>query len=108
MDIRDNPHLTSSIDEMFTYYKPRPDQVPRYEAIRSSAKALAHVILANTQVNPDQTRAINTQREAVMFANAAIALEPNPNQAMDGEYAEPSRALGGAIERDIRGRGLRG
>jgi hypothetical protein len=86
---------------MFTYHSPRPDQLPRYEAIRSSAKALAYVISANTEVSPDQTRAINSIREAVMFANASIALEPSLNQAAMGFAEMPAETRG--LERDIRG-----
>lgn len=103
---RENPHLQAHIDEMFKYHTPRPDQIPRYEAIRASAKALAYVISANTEVSPDQTRAINTLREAVMFANASIALEPETNQVNYAGTDTPFETE--RPERDIRGRGLRG
>lgn len=73
---------------MFKYHRPRPDQIPRFEAIRASAKALAYVIMANTNVTPDQTKAINKLREAVMFANASIALESSPNQKLEFGYSE--------------------
>lgn len=67
--------VATDIEEMFTYHTPRADQIPRYEAIRTAAKALAYVIKGSTQVCADQSAAIRLLREAVMTANAAIALE---------------------------------
>lgn len=66
------------IDHLFTYHAPRPDQIPRYNAIREAARAFGHVLLANTPPSADQTAAVRLLREAVMTANAAIALEPPP------------------------------
>lgn len=63
------------IENIFTYHSPRGDQPERYEAIRSAAKRLAHVIVDNTPACADQTAAIRKLREAVMTANASIALE---------------------------------
>lgn len=62
------------IENIFTYHSPTPDQLPKYEAIRAKAKELGHVIVENTPVSADQTAAIRLLREAVMTANAAIAL----------------------------------
>lgn len=63
------------IEHIFSYHKPTTCQVPQYESIRASAKALAHVIVTNTPRGADQTAAIRLLREAVMTANAAIALQ---------------------------------
>lgn len=63
------------IDNIFTYHSPRPDQLPKYEVIRAAAKALGKTIIENTPACADQTAAIRLLREAVMTANAAIALE---------------------------------
>jgi hypothetical protein len=62
------------IENIFTYHSPTPDQLSKYEAIRAKAKELGHVIVENTPVSADQTAAIRLLREAVMTANAAIAL----------------------------------
>jgi hypothetical protein len=62
------------IDNIFTYHSPTAEQLPKYEAIRAKAKELGHVIVANTPASADQTAAIRLLREAVMTANAAIAL----------------------------------
>jgi hypothetical protein len=63
------------IDNIFTYHAPTPEQIPKYEAIRNKAKELGHVILDNTPFGADRTAAIRLLREAVMTANAAIALD---------------------------------
>ena len=61
--------------ELFTYHTPRPDQLPKYEAIRTAAKYFAEIVLQNTPYSADQQTAIRKIREAVMTANAAIALD---------------------------------
>ena len=63
------------IENIFTYHSPSADQLPKYEAIRAKAKELGHVIVANTPASADQTAAIRLLREAVMTANASIALQ---------------------------------
>lgn len=63
------------LDNWFTYHSPKPDQLPKYAAIRDIGKSLAITILANTPPGPDQTAAIRKIREAVMTANQAIACE---------------------------------
>jgi hypothetical protein len=63
------------INNIFTYHSPTPDQLPKYEAIRAKAKELGQVIVDNTPAGADQTAAIRLLREAVMTANAAIALD---------------------------------
>lgn len=64
------------VENTFSYHAPKGDQPARYEAIRSAAKALALVIVANTPKSADQTASIRKLRESVMTANASIALEP--------------------------------
>jgi hypothetical protein len=64
------------IDEQFSYHAPREDQPDRYQRIRDAGKALAMSILLNTPPGADQSAAIRKVREAVMTANAAVALEP--------------------------------
>ena len=63
------------INNIFTYHAPTSDQLPKYEAIRAKAKELGQVIVDNTPQSADQTAAIRLLREAVMTANAAIALK---------------------------------
>ena len=57
----------------FTYHKPTDEQVKRMQLIRDSAKNLAHLIVENSPVSTEQSRALNALDEAVMLTNAAIA-----------------------------------
>lgn len=63
------------IEALFTYHAPRPEQLPKYQAIRDAAKIFAKVLVENTPKGPDQSAAVRHLRECVMTANAAIALE---------------------------------
>ncbi len=62
------------IEGIFTYHKPTEGQPEKYQKIREVAKIMAHVIVENTPACADQTAAIRKLREAVMTANASIAL----------------------------------
>lgn len=62
------------IEEIFTYHKPEGGQPAQYEAIRSAAKEFVKVLVANTPKCADQSAAVRLVREAVMTANASIAL----------------------------------
>lgn len=64
-----------TLDEIFTYHAPTGDQPARYEAVRSAAKNLAAAILGACPACADRSAAIRKVREAVMTANASIALE---------------------------------
>lgn len=63
------------IEDIFTYHRPEGDQPAKYEAIRNAAKEFARVLVANTPKCADQSAAVRHVREAVMTANAAIALK---------------------------------
>lgn len=77
------------IEDIFRYHAPTDEQKVRYQKIRTAALELAFVIKDNVIDGVDQARAIDALREAVMFANAAIALENDPED--DGK--EPSDDL---------------
>lgn len=61
--------------DIFCYHKPTPEQLPKYEAVRSAAREFGKVLVANTPASADQSTAIRKLRECVMTANASIALE---------------------------------
>jgi len=65
----------SMLQEVFSYHAPTGDQELRYVAIRNAARWFAQAILTNTEKSADQSAALRKIREAVMTANAAIALE---------------------------------
>jgi hypothetical protein len=69
-----NMYTDKQIEEIFTYHSPSSDQLPKYQAIRDAAKAFALVVVKNTDSSPDQSAVIRKIREAVMTANASIAL----------------------------------
>ncbi len=65
-----------NIDDVFTYHAPEnDDQIKSYLRLRDEAKRLAGAILDETPVCADQQAAIRKVREALMTANAAIALK---------------------------------
>ncbi len=63
----------SDLFNWFSYHAPMPGQNQRYELIRTEARRLAEIILENSPPSPEQTVAIRRLREAIMYANAAIA-----------------------------------
>jgi hypothetical protein len=66
------------LNNIFKYHAPFGDQTDRYEKIRSQAKFLAQIVLELTPECAEQTIAIRKLQEAVMFANAAIAINEKP------------------------------
>jgi len=66
--------LSEKLPEIFTYHSPTGDQPKKYAMIREEALKLAQLIVAETPPSADQTAAIRLLREAIMTANAAIAL----------------------------------
>jgi hypothetical protein len=63
------------IPNVFSYHAPTPDQIPKYETLRAAASVFAQAIVDNTPPCADQTAALRKVREAVMTANAAVALD---------------------------------
>ena len=63
------------LQEVFTYHPPTEDSRRQYDAIRNAGFEFAKVILENVPPSADRTDAIRKVREAVMVANAAVALE---------------------------------
>ena len=64
----------ADLDNIFRYHPPKGDQVERYNILREAGKAFAQVIIETTPAGADQSTAIRKVREAVMTANAAIAI----------------------------------
>lgn len=62
-----------TIGRNFTHHSPRPDQVDRYEVIRSEARGLAETIVGMCPQSREQSLAITKLEECVMWANASIA-----------------------------------
>lgn len=65
------PHLR----EMFIYHAPAEGQVHYYQMLRESAENFARVIERYVPKCADRSAAIRHLREALMTANAAVALK---------------------------------
>jgi hypothetical protein len=67
--------LDERLDHLFSYHAPTgPEQLAQYERIRNAGRIFARIIMQNTPPAADQAAALRKVREAVMTANAAIAL----------------------------------
>lgn len=64
------------LPELFRYHPPSEGQREKYAELRSCALSFAEAIEHLCPPCPDTTAAIRKVREALMTANAAIALEP--------------------------------
>jgi hypothetical protein len=61
------------IDDVFTFHD-NPEAVPHYVEIREAAKTFARVIDRHAPWSEDKRTALDCVRAAVMWANAAVAL----------------------------------
>lgn len=62
------------IEHVFRYHAPSPEQVEQYNRIRTAAKELAYVIAEEVPEGADRSASLRLLREAVMTANAGVAL----------------------------------
>ena len=62
------------IDNIFTYHAPKSDQGKRYDEIRKTACSLATVLNILCPDSREKSVAITKLQEAVMWANASIAI----------------------------------
>lgn len=65
---------------VFTHHQPNAEKLRHYEAIHLAAQRFAEVILENAPDGEDRDTALNLLRQAMMMANAAVAL--------DGKFSE--------------------
>lgn len=66
------------IANAFTYHKPFGNQPQRYESIRRTGLEMAAIIVLMCPTSIERANAIACLREAVMWANAAIACNEQP------------------------------
>lgn len=79
---------SEQIKRYFTYHPPKPNQVPRYEQIRNAGQAFAIIVNGLAPDSPELSVAIGKIREAVAWANAAIAVNEASAISNDGKKAE--------------------
>jgi hypothetical protein len=63
----------ADLENVFTYHAPFGNQTKRYQVLRDTGKDLGKVILTCCPESRERSLAITKLREAVMWANAAIA-----------------------------------
>jgi hypothetical protein len=64
----------TTLADVYTYHAPKGDQQERYVALRNAALAFAQLIVASTPQSREQSVALTNVQQAVMWANAAIAI----------------------------------
>lgn len=65
------------LNKAFTYHPPKGDQVDRYQLLREMGHNLALAIHKECPASREQSLALTKLREAIMWANAAIAINEN-------------------------------
>lgn len=69
----------ADLDNWFTYHPPLPEQIKQYQELRAVGRHFAILIRGEVPAGPEQDRAIEAIRQAVMWANAGIACaQPSP------------------------------
>jgi len=68
------------LEHIFTHHAPEKEDIEKYTKLRNAAKEFAETIIKNTPKGADQTATIRKIREAVMTANASIALKGRLNK----------------------------
>jgi hypothetical protein len=63
----------AKLNRNFTYHRPKPEQVDRYERLRSLFKELAIAVSEMTPPGREQALALTKLEESSMWSNAAIA-----------------------------------
>ena len=62
------------LDTIFMYHAPKEGQPERYVRLREKAKELAQLVVGLTPQSREQSVALTNIQQAVMWANAAIAI----------------------------------
>jgi hypothetical protein len=70
----DADDIEKMFGDTFASQVPTSEDIERYRKIRDAARVFARAVYKETPICADQTAAIRKIREAVMTANAAIAL----------------------------------
>ena len=62
------------IDNIFVYHKPFGNQAIRYEELRKKARELAEKVIMDCPDSREKSLAITNIQQAIMWANASIAI----------------------------------
>ena len=72
-----NKITTENLPDIYSYHN-EEWKIPHYHDIRQYGKLLSIAVITNTPDCVDRSTALRKIREAVMFANAAVALAKEP------------------------------
>lgn len=64
-----------NLKDVFSYHTPSAEDLERYQRLRSAASDFAEVVITNCPASEDKQAALRKVREALMTANASIALK---------------------------------
>lgn len=83
----DHQHLSQQIEHNLGYHPPTSAEVAeRHERVRDAAIGFSErIVLLVDNTRPEMFVALDKIREAMMWANAAIACETEPHVVADGE-----------------------
>lgn len=65
------------LDNIYSYHKPSQSDITRHAAIRDAASAFAGVVLSNAGSGRERSLALTQIEQAMFWANAAVAREPD-------------------------------
>lgn len=81
------------VENVFKYHAPRPDQLPRYEAIRAKAREMAQLLEVSCPNSREKSTAFTQLQNAVMWANASIAINESGQGETAGQSAPTEQAV---------------
>lgn len=70
---------TAQLENTYMYHSPTGDQQERYVIIRAEAKELAQMLYGFCPSSRERSVALTKLQEAVMWANASIAINEEEN-----------------------------
>ena len=68
------------LQNIFTYHAPDSGQIPRYQELRDKGHDLAALIHLLCPDSRERSLAITSIQQAIMWANAAIAINEAPRE----------------------------
>jgi hypothetical protein len=78
-----NKITTDNLKDVVYWHRPQDTQVRALERIAESCEILMHAILISAPDCADRSTALRCAREARMWANAAIMLDPQEKAEID-------------------------
>jgi hypothetical protein len=78
-----NKITRENLKDVVYWHSPKPEQVRGMERIAESCEILMHAILISCPDCADRSAALRCAREARMWANAAIVLDPEHHNPID-------------------------